>query len=56
LVVGRIIGAMLIQTSPHDPLTLIAISIVLIAAAAAAIVLPARRITRLEPASALRHS
>jgi putative ABC transport system permease protein len=56
LVVGRIIGGMLIQTSPHDPLTLIAISIVLIATAGAAIVLPARRITRLEPASALRHS
>ncbi len=54
--VGRIIGGMLIQTSPHDPLTLIAISVVLIAAATAALVLPARRITRLEPASALRHA
>jgi putative ABC transport system permease protein len=55
-VVGRIIGEMLIQTSPHDPLTFIAISIVLTAAAAAAVVLPARRITRVDPASALRHS
>jgi ABC-type antimicrobial peptide transport system permease subunit len=51
---GQFIRRMLIQTSPYDPVTLLSITILLIAIALTAAFLPARRATRLDPAVALR--
>jgi putative ABC transport system permease protein len=53
--VGRFVSSMLIQTSPHDPATLVAISIVLIGVALAAAFRPARLATKVSPVVALRN-
>jgi ABC-type antimicrobial peptide transport system permease subunit len=53
--VGRLLQGMLVGTSPTDPPTLVAISLVLIAVAAMACFWPARRATRLDPVKALRY-
>jgi putative ABC transport system permease protein len=52
--VGQVVRSMLIGTSPQDPLTLVAVAIILIAVAMIAAVGPARRATRIDPAAALR--
>jgi putative ABC transport system permease protein len=52
---GRVLQSFLVQTSAHDPLTLVAIVVVLTVVAIAASLLPARRATRLDPLIALRH-
>jgi ABC-type lipoprotein release transport system permease subunit len=44
-----------VQTSARDPLTLIAIVVLLSVVAFAASVGPARRATRLDPLNAMRH-
>jgi ABC-type antimicrobial peptide transport system permease subunit len=54
LVASRAIGSMLFQTSAHDPLTLIAITLLLAAVALVACLLPARRATKVNPIDALR--
>ena len=52
---GRVLQSLLVQTSSHDPLTLVSIVVVLAVVAIAASLLPARRATRLDPLIALRH-
>ena len=52
---GRLLQNWLVGTQPTDPVTLIGISLVLIAAGVAACVGPARRATQLDPVKALRY-
>jgi len=52
---GRLLQEFLVQTSPRDPVTLVAIVVLLTVVAFAASVGPARRATRLDPLHALRH-
>ncbi len=51
----RFISSLLFQTSASDPLTFIAISLLLIAVAFVACYIPARRATRVDPMIALRY-
>jgi ABC-type antimicrobial peptide transport system permease subunit len=53
--VGKLLQALLVQTSSSDPTTLISIALLLIAVAIAACYWPARRATRLDPLVALRY-
>ena len=55
LAAGRVLQSFLVQTGPRDPVTLIAIVTLLAVVAVAASVGPARRATRLDPLTALRH-
>jgi putative ABC transport system permease protein len=52
---GRVLQSFLVQTSAHDPLTLVSIGVLLTIVAIAACLGPARRATRLDPLIALRH-
>ncbi len=51
---GRVISGLLYGVRPRDPVTLAAVSFMLLLAAALAIALPARRATRTDPVDALR--
>lgn len=51
---GRLLQSFLFEVSPFDPVTFLATPLVLIAAALAAVYLPARRATRVDPATVLR--
>jgi ABC-type antimicrobial peptide transport system permease subunit len=53
--VGQLLQALLVQTSSRDPLTLVAIVALLTIVSTVACIVPARRATRLDPLSALRH-
>ena len=53
--VGRVLQSFLVQTSTHDPITLFSIVVLRIVVAVAACVGPARRATRLDPLTAIRH-
>ncbi len=50
----RVLGTILFQMSARDPMTLVGVTIVLIAVAAAACYVPARRAMRVDPVTALR--
>ena len=52
--VSRVLGTLLVQVTPTDPLTFAAITGILAAVAIAACVIPARRATRVDPLVALR--
>jgi ABC-type antimicrobial peptide transport system permease subunit len=52
--VTRVMSSMLFHISPMDPLTYCAVSLVLLAAAAAASYLPAHRASVVNPVEALR--
>jgi predicted permease len=51
---SRLMSTLLFEISPVDPLTYVAVAIGILAAAAVASYLPARRVTRVDPAEALR--
>ncbi len=51
----RALSSLLIQVSPGDPMTLIAVSVVLTAAAVLGCLIPALRAMRVDPVVALRH-
>jgi len=54
LLASRYLAVLLVDTSPKDPTTFAAISLLLAAVAALAGYLPARRATRTDPMTALR--
>jgi len=51
---GRLISSLLFEISPADPLTLLGVSTLLLVVALGAAWIPARRATRIDPASALK--
>ena len=55
LTVGRLFEAWLVDTPPTDPVTQVAVAVLLGGVSAAACVWPARRAAQLDPAAALRH-
>lgn len=55
LAVTRLLGSMLFEVKPGDPVTLIGVSLLLMLVAVAACYIPARRASRVEPLVALRH-
>ena len=55
LSVGQLLQGFLVHTGPRDPLTLVAICLLLASVALAAASLPARRAARVDPVVALRY-
>lgn len=55
LALGRVLTSLLFGVSAHDPLTIIAVTVVLAVVAAVACWLPAHRATRADPLKALRY-
>jgi predicted permease len=54
LALGRMVASMLYDTSPHEPVVLVASAIVLLGVAVVACLVPAWRATRADPMAALR--
>ena len=54
LALGRVVASMLYKISPHDPGVLIAVSLMLLAVAIGACLVPAWRATRVDPVRALQ--
>jgi predicted permease len=54
LLLGRFMSSLLFAVEPTDPITFLAVALVLIAVAAAACLVPARRVTSIDPMLALR--
>ena len=52
---SRLLETLLVDTQPTDAVTLVSISVILIAVAMAACMWPARRATELDPVKALRY-
>jgi ABC-type antimicrobial peptide transport system permease subunit len=48
-------NSLLFETSPTDPLTLLAVAAAVAGVALGAVLVPARRATRIDPMVALRH-
>jgi predicted permease len=55
LATTRLLASMLFEVRPGDPVTLVAVSVLLILVALAACYIPARRASRVDPLVALRH-
>jgi predicted permease len=55
MAVTRLLGSMLFEVKPGDPVTLIGVSLLLMLVALAACYIPARRASHLDPLAALRH-
>lgn len=55
LLLGRLMSSLLFAVQPTDPVTFVAVSFVLVAVAATACVVPARRVTSIDPMLALRN-
>lgn len=55
LAVTRLLGSMLFEVKPADPVTLVGVSLLLMLVALAACYIPARRASRVDPLVALRH-
>jgi ABC-type antimicrobial peptide transport system permease subunit len=53
--VNRILASLLVGVTSYDPLTLVSVSALMLAAALMACYIPARRATRIDPLVALRH-
>jgi ABC-type antimicrobial peptide transport system permease subunit len=53
---GQILAGFLFQTAPSDPVVLVGICVLLVAATMLASYLPARRATRIDPMAALREN
>jgi putative ABC transport system permease protein len=54
LLLARLLSGMLHDVPPHDPLTIVAVTAVVLSAAAAAVLIPARRASNIPPMQALR--
>jgi ABC-type antimicrobial peptide transport system permease subunit len=54
LALGRVVAGLLYEVSPRDPLTLLSVAALLTGISIAAICLPARRATRIDPLAAMR--
>jgi ABC-type antimicrobial peptide transport system permease subunit len=55
LAITRLLGSLLFEIKPTDPITLFVVSCLVAVAAGLATYLPARRATRVEPMQALRY-
>jgi putative ABC transport system permease protein len=53
--VSRLLASLLVGVSSYDPLTFVGVSAILMAVALLACYLPARRATKLDPMTALKH-
>jgi putative ABC transport system permease protein len=54
LAAGRLVSSLLHGVTPHDPIVLVSVSILLVSTAALACIVPAWRATRADPVEALR--
>jgi len=54
LALGRLVSGLLFGVRPWDPLTFVGVAVVMAAAAAAASLVPARQVARVDPAAVLR--
>jgi putative ABC transport system permease protein len=55
LALTRVLGSLLFETTPTDPITLLSVSLVVVVAAALATYVPARRAVKVDPMLALRY-
>jgi putative ABC transport system permease protein len=55
LALSRTLASFLFRTAPTDPLTFVAVSLLLLAVALMAVYIPARRATKVDPMVALRY-